>query len=136
MILLAHPFGNANVRAVLRALHDANLLVKFVTTLGWSNAAPFASMLPRRGYDLPGDKIHAHPFREIVRLLAATTKTRTLIEHERGWASIDQVWRSLDSAATRYLSANYKREQIDAVYAYEDCALGLFRAAQDLRVRR
>jgi hypothetical protein len=39
MILVAHPFGNANVRAVLEALKDVGLLAKFVTTLGWPGRA-------------------------------------------------------------------------------------------------
>ena len=41
MILLAHPFGNANVRAVLAALDQADLLAKYVTTLGWSKSKQF-----------------------------------------------------------------------------------------------
>ena len=76
MILLTHPFGNANVRAVLGALDRAALLAKFVTTLGWSDNSPLVRELPenlraqmaRRGYDLPHYKIKTHPAREIVRL--------------------------------------------------------------------
>jgi len=42
MILLSHPTGNANVRAVLKALDRAGLLARFVTTLGWSETSyPF-----------------------------------------------------------------------------------------------
>ncbi len=96
MILLAHPFGNANVRAVLAALHEAGLLAKYFTTLGWSNERALRASWPRRGYKLPNDKIVARPTREIVRLLAGTVGLRALIAHERGWASIDQVWRRLD----------------------------------------
>ncbi|MBA3763328.1 MAG: hypothetical protein H0X04_08300 [Chthoniobacterales bacterium] len=64
MILVAHPFGNANVRAVLEALKDVGLLAKFVTTLGWPARAGIFRSLPaatrrtrtRRGYNLPHDK--------------------------------------------------------------------------------
>ncbi len=138
MILLAHPFGNANVRAVLRALAEANLLGKFVTTLGWPNESKAAALLPgkwrRRGYDLAGGKIQSHPIREITRLLAASIGAQQLIEHERGWASIDQVWRNLDARAADWLRAH--RQEIRAVYAYEDCALQLFETARALNVRR
>ena len=134
MILLAHPFGNANVRAVLRALQEKDRLAKFITTLGWSNRSPLR--LPRRGYDLPAKKIERSPARELVRLLASPLGLRGLTEHERGWASIDRVWQNLGDKAARYLCANQRREKIDAVYAYEDCALDLFEAAHDLRVRR
>ncbi len=136
MILLAHPFGNANVRAVLDALQRTELLARFVTTLGWSNESLLAGWLPRRGYDLPSDRIKTHPSRELVRLLASALRMHSLGEHEHGWASIDRVWQDLDGFAARYLCARKREERISAVYAYEDCALHLFEAADDLRVRR
>ncbi len=71
MILLAHPFGNANVRAILEALHEAGLLAKYFTTLGWSNERGLRAFWPRRGYEVPNYKIQARPTREIVRLFAA-----------------------------------------------------------------
>ena len=71
-----------------------------------------------------------------VRLAAAASGVGSLIEHERGWASIDRVWRDLDAAAARYLHANQTSEAIDVVYAYEDCALHLFAAAKELSLRR
>lgn len=138
MILFAHPFGNANVRAVLNALQEANQLARFLTTVGYTKRAPLLSLLPksagRRSYDLPPDKIKAYPAREMIRLLAGAL--RLPVRHEYGWASIDQVWRGLDEKAARYLCANKQQEQIGAVYAYEDCALRLFTAAQALGVRR
>jgi glycosyltransferase involved in cell wall biosynthesis len=144
MILLAHPFGNANVRAVLGALDHAGLLAKFVTALGWSNASPLVRGLPpslrsqmaRRGYDLPHNKIEILPGREIVRLLAQKMRLRRLVEHERGWASIDRVWRELDGFAAASLLRSYRRQKIRAVYAYEDCAERLFETAQEIGVRR
>ena len=144
MILLAHPFGNANVRAVLSALDQAGLLAKFVTALGWSNASPLLHDLPanlrsqmaRRGYELPHYKIKIFPAREIIRLLAQKMRQRWLVEHERGWASIDRVWRELDKFAAASLRESHQRENIQGVYAYEDCAGQLFEAARDLGVRR
>jgi glycosyltransferase involved in cell wall biosynthesis len=144
MILLAHPIGNANVRAVLSALDQAGLLAKFVTALGWPNASPFGDELPaklrsqmaRRGYELPRHKIKIFPVREIVRLLAQKMRQRWLVKHERGWASIDRVWRELDKFAADSLRKSYQREGIHAVYGYEDCAERLFSAAQEIGVRR
>lgn len=46
MILLAHPTGNENVRAVLAAPDQADLFSKFVTALGWSNASWLVGRLP------------------------------------------------------------------------------------------
>jgi glycosyltransferase involved in cell wall biosynthesis len=144
MILLAHPIGNANVRAVLSALDQAGLLAKFVTALGWSNASPFVRALPphlrsqmaRRGYELPYHKIKIFPVREVVRLLAQKMRQRWLVEHERGWASIDRVWRELDKFAADTLRKSHRKGGIRAVYAYEDCAERLFTTARDIGVRR
>jgi len=141
MVLLTHPFGNANVRAVLDALSRAGLLTRFVTTIGWSkNSYPgLAKKIRgklRRNYGLPADKLDIHPLRESVRLLAGIFRAKALTRHESGWASIDQVWQSLDREAARRLRrGNYGRD-LRAVYAYEDCAEQLFFAARDLGLRR
>ena len=103
MILLAHPTGNENVRAVLAALDQADLLAKFVTALGWSNASWLVDRLPanlhsqlaRRGYDLPHSKIRVFPLRETIRLLAQRMQQRWLIKHERGWASGGMLRRNI-----------------------------------------
>lgn len=144
MILLVHPFGNANVRAVLAAAEGANRLGKFVTTLGWSASSPVLDALPenlraemlRRGYELPHYKIKTHPIREIARLLAEKLGLRRLTEHETGWASIDRVWNRLDEITANYLRESHERLKLRTVYAYEDCAWHSFEVAQELGVRR
>jgi glycosyltransferase involved in cell wall biosynthesis len=144
MILFTHPFGNANVRAVLNALDHANLLAKFVTTLGWSTSSPFVQAMPenlraelaRRAYDLPHYKIKTHPAREIVRLLAEKLGLRGLTRHEEGWASIDRIWGGLDQVTAEYLRQNHERLKIRGVYAYEDCAERSFDAARELGLHR
>lgn len=143
MILLTHPFGNANVRAVLNALDHADLLAKFVTTLGWSTSSPFVQAMPenfraqlaRRAYDLPHYKIKTHPAREILRLLAEKFGLRWLTRHETGWASIDRVWSRLDEVTADYLQQNHERLKMGGVYAYEDCAERSFEAARELGLR-
>lgn len=144
MILAVHPFGNANVRAVLAALDGQDRLAKFVTTLGWSTGSPFLQALPksvraemmRRGYELPHYKIKTHPVREIVRLVAQKLGLRSLTKHETGWASIDRVWLRLDEIAASYLERNHARLRPTGVYAYEDCSVRLFEVARGLGLRR
>ena len=141
MVLLTHPFGNANVRAVLDALSRAGLLTKFVTTIGWSkNSYPVLAKKIRgklrRNYGLPADKIDIHPLRESVRLLAGIFRAKALTRHESGWASIDQVWQSLDREAARRLRRGNYGRNLRAVYAYEDCAERLFFTARELGLRR
>jgi len=144
MILVVHPFGNANVRAVLAALDGADRLGMFLTTLGWSTGSPLLEALPknwqaemmRRGYDLPHYKIKTHPAREVVRLFAEKAGLRWLTKHETGWASIDRIWSRLDEIAARYLRESHERLKLRVVYAYEDCALRSFETAEQLGVRR
>ena len=141
MVLLTHPFGNASVRALLETLHRAGMLARFVTTLGWSLgshpilAGKIRGKL-RRNYALPDDKIDIHPLRESVRLLAGFLHLKGLARHESGWASIDQVWQSLDREAARRLRRGDYRRDLSAVYAYEDCAEQIFLAARELGLKR
>lgn len=141
MIVLTHPTGNANVRAVLEALEHAGLLARFVTTLGWSEisypllAAKIRGKL-RRNYALPADKIDIHPVREAVRLLAGSLRVSRLTETESAWANADQVWQSLDREAARRLRHGEYGSDVRAVYAYEDCAEQVFVAGQELGLKR
>ena len=141
MVLLTHPFGNANVRAVLDALNRNRLLAHFVTTVGWSKRSyPYLSDhihgKLRRNYHLPADKIDIHPLRESVRLFAGAVGANWLTRHERGWASIDAVWQSLDREAARRLRSGKYGTDLRVVYAYEDCAEHLFQTACELKLRR
>lgn len=140
MILVAHPVGNANLRALLDALDRAGLLEHFITTIGWSKASyPALSDKIRgklrRNYATSADKIDIHPWREIVRLAAGVIGADWLTQHESGWASMDEVWQSIDRHAACCLRKNaYKGAR--AVYAYEDCAEQIFIAASELGLRR
>jgi glycosyltransferase involved in cell wall biosynthesis len=141
MVLLTHPFGNANVRALLDALYGKDLLARFVTTIAWSKDS-YPELTPkirgklRRIYALPADMIEIHPWRESVRLLSGRFGLTKLTEHEVGWASIDQVWQTLDREAARRIRQQKLGVNLSAVYAYEDCAEQIFLAARDLGLRR
>jgi glycosyltransferase involved in cell wall biosynthesis len=141
MILLTHPTGNANVRAVLDSLSHANLLARYVTTIGWSKSShPWMSDKTRgklrRNYALPSKKIDVHPLREAIRLLAGSPGTRWLTTHETGWASMDSVGQDLDRYVARSLRRGRYGADVRVVYAYEDCAQKLFETAKDLGLRR
>src|SRR5437763_10720372 len=108
MILVVHPFGNANVRAVLQAFEHARLLSRFVTTLGWSKfsypeLSDHIRGKLRRNYPLPAERIDIHPGREVIRLVATAAGIQKLTEHEKGWASIDRFWQNIDRTAARCL---------------------------------
>lgn len=130
-VVVSHPHGNANVRAVLRALEGQGMLERFVTTIGLSERRPIPAWVPgalrrelgRRVYPLLAERIAAAPLREAVRLASLRLKWGGLTAHERGWACVDAVWRETDRRAAARL------EGAGAAYAYEDGALETFREA-------
>lgn len=140
-VLVSHPTGNRNVRAVLAALHNAGQLEGFHGALALGRSACWPALLPsrlraeveRRCYDLPDQIVHAHPWREIVRLAATRLGWRGLVAHEHGWACVDRVYAGLDRAVGAGLCANGPTQ---AVYAYEDGALATFTRAKELGIAR
>jgi glycosyltransferase involved in cell wall biosynthesis len=120
MIVLSHPTVNAFNRELAEALHAAGRLAAFHTTLDWG----------RRKVALPRGKVRLHPWREALRLAAGRMGLQALTQHERGFASVDAVYRALDEAVAKSLDG------ADAVYAYEDGALVTFRAAKARGMRR
>ena len=136
--IVSHPHGNANLRAVLRGLHRAGLLARFVTTLGFAEDRPVPAWLPgslraelnRRAYPLPRALLATAPLRETIRLAATRQSWPSLTAHERGWASIDAVWRETDRRTAALVREGAAGPDLGAVYAYEDGALETFRAAK------
>jgi len=120
MIVLSHPMVNAFNRELAEALHAAGRLAAFHTTLDWG----------RRRVALPREKVRLHPWREALRLAATRAGFHTFTRHERGFASVDAVYRALDAAVARNLDG------ARAVYAYEDGALATFRASEARGMRR
>lgn len=137
-VLLSHPTGNTNVRALLGALEEAGRLEAFLTTVAIVKSDWYLQLLPksftrelqRRTYHLPTSRVDAYPYRELVRLVAQRLGPRGLCAHETGWASIDAVWRELDCRAARRRSS-----RLGGVYAYEDGAVHTFRAARRLGLK-
>jgi glycosyltransferase involved in cell wall biosynthesis len=141
VIVLIHPTGNANVRAILDTLYSKGMLERFVTTLAWSKSShPYLSDhirgKLRRNYALPDEKIDIHPLREAVRLLAGPLRAGWLTKHETGWASMDHVFQDLDAHAARCLRRSGYGSMVRGVYAYEDCAAQAFAVARDLGQHR
>lgn len=141
-IVLSHPTGNANVRAVLTALVKANALAEFSTTLATNPDAGWLKLLPgsvrsellRRTFPAPQSRIQTHPFREIARMAFPKMGLNQLVRHEQGWASIDAVYQDFDRFTARRLARLAASQAVDAVYAYEDGALETFRQAKKLNL--
>lgn len=143
MILLSHPTGNANVRALLTGLEQANQLSFFQTTVAMQEFEWCVNLLPqavkqeflRRNYNLPSSKVSTHPSKELIRLAASKLGINFLTVHETGWASVDSVYKDLDRYVTKQLTRNFPAQLISAVYCYEDAALHTFHAAKQLDLK-
>ena len=124
MIAVSHPTGNAFVRALLEGLEKERMLARFFTTLNGFG---------RRSYPVPPERIETSPARELARLALARFETG-LTRHERGWASVDGVYRALDRKVADWLRTAHG--ELAWVYGYEDGALTTFRAAGEMGIGR
>lgn len=144
-VLLSHPAGNQNLRAMLTGLDAAGMLSRFATTLA---APPQSSLamrwmpasvrreLSRRHFDVAHEKILQHPGRELARTACGKLGWNHFLRHEQGFASVDGVLHDFDRFVARALPRVHAREPLGAVYSYEDSALDSFKAAGQLGVRR
>lgn len=142
-LLLTHPAGNQNVRAVLAATERAGLLARFATTVAAFEGDTPSRLLPgalrrewqRRRFDIAPAKVLKHPARELARMLAAKAGWHGAVRHEAGFASPDAVFQDFDRFVAARLPALARSQGLTAVYAYEDSALHTFRAARALGLR-
>ncbi|GAB2694119.1 glycosyltransferase family 4 protein [Aliiglaciecola aliphaticivorans] len=139
-ILLVHPTGNQNSKAVARGLVDADSLHVFVTALhlnserwNWLPSKLVAEIKRRDFSEIKSRIISGSPFREALRLLASKLKLNFLTKHEVGFSSVDNVYRATDRFASKYLKKH--ANEVSAVYCYEDGALETFKVAKQLNIK-
>ena len=142
MIILSHPTGNENVRQVALAFAEANLLEEFFVTLNWNPGLAFDRILPprlrqsfrRRSFpELVRHRTRSQPMREAMRLFFDAIHLPLWSKHERGFLSIDAISAALDRAVAAEVGKN---ANCKLVYAYEDCAIATFAAAERRRIPR
>src|SRR5690349_12067305 len=76
-ILISHPTGNRNVRAVIAAMAGVECLHEFDTTLSFNPRTAWLKILPagiraeclRRSFPAPQQQVWTHPCREIARMV-------------------------------------------------------------------
>jgi glycosyltransferase involved in cell wall biosynthesis len=133
-IIMSHPTGNTNVRAIISALESVNMLEEFNTTVAVNTGSILLKLLPesaskqlqRRNYDIPNSKLITHPTFEIARMLLPKLGFTSFVQNENSWASIDSVYRNLDKSVSKRLKYLYYREGVSGIYGYEDGALNTF----------
>lgn len=138
-ILMSHPTGNQYVRNALRSLVEHDMLCEFWTTIAWNEDSVWNRTLPaslkrqllRRSFrDVPQEKLHSVPWREIVRLgIRSTPIERTLCSDERAF-SVIAMFRNFDERVAQRLS----EVRPDGVYAHEGGARTTFREARELNI--
>ena len=140
-VIVSHPTGNANVSAVVSALHEQELLAAFFTCILWRPESTFAKLAPRAvssvferraRVHLPQSLVRTRPMREIIRNMYIRAGKKHLITDSRHRFSIDGVYRDLDSYVARSLR---RYPGVEALYAYEDGALLEFREARKQGIR-
>jgi glycosyltransferase involved in cell wall biosynthesis len=139
-MLITHPTGNQNVRAVIDAMAGAGCLHEFNTTLSFNPQAAWLKILPkeiraeclRRSFPVRQHQVHTHPWREMARMVLPKVGLHRFLRHETGWACIDSVYRQFDKAVAERLRRSAHKHGISLVYAYEDGALATFKQAKAL----
>ncbi|WP_184550117.1 glycosyltransferase family 4 protein [Mucilaginibacter sp. FT3.2] len=142
-IVVSHPTGNRNVRAVISSLAKANMLAGFNTTLAANPDALWLKLLPqnirtewlRRTFPVAKANINTRPMLELARMTMPKLGYSKCTQHEKGWASIDAVYHDLDRYNAKQLANNLTSNKLDAVYAYEDGALETFKQAKKLGLK-
>jgi glycosyltransferase involved in cell wall biosynthesis len=139
-IILTHPTGNANCRAVLNGLRECSMLAAFYTSVASFPGSiysvfsklPFGRELKRREFSTQLRNLtRQRPAREMGRMIAAKAGITSLTRHETGLFSVDSVYRDLDRTVAKRL----RSISVHGVYSYEDGALETFRTAKTLGVR-
>jgi glycosyltransferase involved in cell wall biosynthesis len=142
-VVVSHPTGNRNVRAIIDGMFRAQMLAEFNTTLATNPDSSFLKILPaalqnellRRTFSLPIHKICSHPWWELARMALPKIGLKHFAEHEHKFASIDAVYKKLDQATSGRLRQISSKENVSAVYAYEDGALATFTKAKELGLK-
>jgi starch synthase len=139
-ILVVHPTGNQNSKAVARGLVVADSLHAFITALhlnadkwNWLPLKLVAEIKRRDFSEIKSPIISGSPFREALRLLASKLKLNFLTKHEVGFASVDNIYHATDRFASKYLKKH--AGNISAVYCYEDGALETFKVAKQHNIK-
>jgi alpha-maltose-1-phosphate synthase len=140
-VLLVHPTGNAFVRQTAAALDQAGMLSGFYTTIAWQPGNAIDRVLPagwraelaRRSYPgIPPKLVHSSSWREMIRLAAVRWRWENLVRHETGRFSFDAISRALEGEVAAVVRSGAR---LDGVFAYDACALDVFKAAKERGAR-
>jgi glycosyltransferase involved in cell wall biosynthesis len=141
-ILISHPSGNSNVRAIAKGLLTRGLLYQFHTSIAvfpdnfWDKIARINGLsdMRRRAFDSGLQTFtKVHPLIELGRMISSKLGLNFLIKSETGLFCVDKIYHNLDRSIAKKLKSA-KKKGLTAVYAYEDGALETFKVAKKLGI--
>lgn len=136
-ILVSHPTGNSNVRALIEGFQSADILAEFHTTVAFEKDTDWIRIIPskyrrelmRRSFPINSNYLRIHPWIEILRLVSQRLNIN--MKYFNTSIKIDNVYRNLDHRVALQLK-NGSKGIIDAIYAYED---GAYQSFQDAKCK-
>jgi glycosyltransferase involved in cell wall biosynthesis len=129
-LIISHPTGNANVRAVASGILEEKMLFEFNTSIAsfpggiidqLGAIGPLSEIRRRRFQRELSPYTRVSPWREMGRLAAMKSGLSGLLKHETGLFCIDAVYRGLD----KVVASRLKKSAVHGakgIYAYEDGA--------------
>lgn len=142
-VIITHPTGNEFFRAAVQGLNNAGLLQRAYTSIASFPGTVSYSIggikmfndIRRRGMKKSlENKVQQYPLKEAGRLIATKLKMHSLVKHEKGFFSVDNVYSSLDQYVAKQLIKE-KLKGATCVYAYEDGAVASFKSAKELGIK-
>jgi glycosyltransferase involved in cell wall biosynthesis len=143
MILLSHPMGNANVRAVANSFRETGLLHSFHTSIAvypgnrWDRLSRIGPLKDFRRREFPAslrEITFQYPAGELARMAANKLGLKELTRHETGRFSVDGIYHAHDRKVADFVRNH--GDELQGVYAYEDGALETFTAATEKGLRK
>lgn len=133
-ILVSHPSGNANVRQTVLAFAEAEMLDEFWTGINWNPDAGCNYFLPENFRRQVGRRsfpagiaplVKTYPWYEAARLIADKLGAYRLTSGEAIFSPVS-CHVALDKRVAKRIR---ELPELNAVYAYDHCALESFRSA-------
>ena len=133
MILVLHPFGNQNVRALIKGLQQHEMLETYHTSIAWRGTFmdklipnKVINELKRRGYiDIDPSLIHTYPLTDICRLLSIKIDNKLGREVFSNYFPSQLTCDYVDKKTSQYIEKQY--DKIDLIYGYDDKCLSSFK---------
>lgn len=142
-ILVSHPTLNANSKNLVIGLLKNKLLFKLFTAVAIFPGQLFYKLgnnpklkdLKRRNLEKDWQPYtRSKSFFEFGRLLASKFHLDNLVKHEKGYFSIDSVYKKHDLWVANNLD-KLKKEGLSGIYGYEDGSLATFTEAKKLGIK-